>query len=193
VGRVWPRHGHRSRPLNLVVRLHANQRGISCRGSASPPLDAPRQNQPSPFGLRSAPDVRGLRKHLNLVPGAASRLTVGSGLPSPSRPGVMPTSVKFGGFGTCNLTRRWSGPWAIVARTLVANQWLAGSACGKRHRGRPLNSLVRTHLERSHGNWAAPPSPRGAATSASDAKLKQGCRRAPHRRLCRIWKFWGHL
>jgi hypothetical protein len=30
-----------------------------------------------------------------------------------------------------------------VARTLVANRRLAGSACGKRQRGRPLNSVVR--------------------------------------------------
>jgi hypothetical protein len=41
---------------------------------------------------------------------------------------------------------RWSGPWAIVARTLVANRWLAGSACGKRQRGRPLNAIVRRHV-----------------------------------------------
>jgi hypothetical protein len=34
-----------------------------------------------------------------------------------------------------------------VARTLVANKLLAGSACGKRQRGRPLNSLVRRHVE----------------------------------------------
>jgi adenylate kinase family enzyme len=31
----------------------------------------------------------------------------------------------------------------IVGRTLVANRLLAGSACGKRRRGRPLNSVVR--------------------------------------------------
>jgi acyl carrier protein len=30
-----------------------------------------------------------------------------------------------------------------VGRTLDANRWLAGSACGKRRRGRPLNSVVR--------------------------------------------------
>jgi hypothetical protein len=30
-----------------------------------------------------------------------------------------------------------------VGRTLVANRLLAGSACGKRRRGRPLNSVVR--------------------------------------------------
>ncbi len=41
---------------------------------------------------------------------------------------------------------RWSGPWAVVARTLVANQRLAGSACGKRQRGLPLNAIVRAHL-----------------------------------------------
>jgi len=34
-----------------------------------------------------------------------------------------------------------------VGRTLDANRLLAGSACGKRHRGRPLNSVVRCHLE----------------------------------------------
>jgi len=34
-----------------------------------------------------------------------------------------------------------------VGRTLVANRWLAGSACGKRQRGRPLNSVVRRHLK----------------------------------------------
>ena len=42
---------------------------------------------------------------------------------------------------------RWSGPWTIVGRTLVANRLLAGSACGKRHRGRPLNAIVSHHLE----------------------------------------------
>ena len=30
--------------------------------------------------------------------------------------------------------------------TLVANRWLAGSACGKRRGGRPLNSVVRRHV-----------------------------------------------
>jgi hypothetical protein len=40
---------------------------------------------------------------------------------------------------------RWSGPWNIVGRTLVANRLLAGSACGKRQRGRPLNAIVRSH------------------------------------------------
>jgi hypothetical protein len=34
-----------------------------------------------------------------------------------------------------------------VGRTLVANKLLAGSACGKRCRGRPLNSVVRKHFE----------------------------------------------
>jgi hypothetical protein len=33
-----------------------------------------------------------------------------------------------------------------VGRTLVANRLLAGSACGKRQRVRPLNSVVRRHL-----------------------------------------------
>src|SRR5260221_250554 len=47
----------------------------------------------------------------------------------------------------CHLTTRWSGPWTIVGRTLVANRLLAGSACGKRHRGRPLNAIVSHHLE----------------------------------------------
>src|SRR5258706_12223707 len=42
---------------------------------------------------------------------------------------------------------RWSGPWTIVGRTLVANRLLAGSACGKRHRGRPLNATVRQPIE----------------------------------------------
>ncbi len=32
-----------------------------------------------------------------------------------------------------------------MGRTLVANKLLAGSACGKRRRGRPLNSVVRAH------------------------------------------------
>ena len=32
-----------------------------------------------------------------------------------------------------------------MARTPVANRRLAGSACGKRRRGRPLNSVVRQH------------------------------------------------
>ena len=31
----------------------------------------------------------------------------------------------------------------MVGRTLAANRRLAGSACGKRHRVRPLNSVVR--------------------------------------------------
>jgi hypothetical protein len=30
-----------------------------------------------------------------------------------------------------------------VGRTLAANQWLAGSACGKRRCARPLNVIVR--------------------------------------------------
>jgi hypothetical protein len=33
-----------------------------------------------------------------------------------------------------------------VGRTLVANKVLACSACGKRHRGRPLNSVVSRHM-----------------------------------------------
>src|SRR5450432_2711785 len=49
------------------------------------------------------------------------------------------------GEGKCNLTTRWSGPWTIVGRTLVANSLLACSACGERRRGRPLNSVVRRH------------------------------------------------
>ena len=32
-----------------------------------------------------------------------------------------------------------------MGRTLVANRLLAGSACGKRQRGRPLNAIVRQH------------------------------------------------
>ncbi len=44
----------------------------------------------------------------------------------------------------CGLTTRWSGPWTIVGRTLVASdRWLA--QCGKRQRGRPLNAAVRLH------------------------------------------------
>jgi len=46
----------------------------------------------------------------------------------------------------CHLTTRWSGPWTIVGRTLVANRLLAGSACGKRRCARPLNSVVRAHV-----------------------------------------------
>jgi hypothetical protein len=34
-----------------------------------------------------------------------------------------------------------------VGRTLVANRWLAGSACGKRRHARPLNSVVRQHAD----------------------------------------------
>ena len=34
-----------------------------------------------------------------------------------------------------------------MGRTLVANRWLAGSVCGKRQRGRPLNSVVRQHFK----------------------------------------------
>jgi hypothetical protein len=37
-----------------------------------------------------------------------------------------------------------------VGRTLGANRLLARSACGKRHRGRPLNSVVRLHLSADH-------------------------------------------
>ena len=33
-----------------------------------------------------------------------------------------------------------------MGRTLVANRLLAGSACGKRQRGRPLNAIVRPHV-----------------------------------------------
>jgi hypothetical protein len=47
-----------------------------------------------------------------------------------------------------------------VGRTLVANKLLAGSACGKRLRGRPLNSVVSRHLETS-------------VTELSDAAKKQ--------------------
>jgi hypothetical protein len=32
VGRVWPRHGHRGRPLNSVVRLHMNQVWLTATG-----------------------------------------------------------------------------------------------------------------------------------------------------------------
>ena len=46
---------------------------------------------------------------------------------------------------SCYLTTRWSGPWTIVGRTLDANRRLACSACGKRRRGRPLNSVVSRH------------------------------------------------
>src|SRR5258706_1019816 len=42
---------------------------------------------------------------------------------------------------------RWSGPWTIVGRTLGANRLLACSACGRRQRGRPLNSVVSHHLK----------------------------------------------
>jgi hypothetical protein len=38
---------------------------------------------------------------------------------------------------------RWSRPWTITGRTLVANRLLACSACGKQQRGRPLNAVVR--------------------------------------------------
>src|SRR5258706_12099687 len=41
----------------------------------------------------------------------------------------------------------WSGPWAVVARSLGASERLAGSACGKRQRGLPLNAIVSHHLE----------------------------------------------
>jgi hypothetical protein len=37
-----------------------------------------------------------------------------------------------------------------VGRTLDANRLLAGSACGKRHRGRPLNSVVSHHMSEAH-------------------------------------------
>ncbi len=33
-----------------------------------------------------------------------------------------------------------------MGRTLVANRWLAGSACGKRRRGWPLNSIISRHM-----------------------------------------------
>src|SRR5260221_11825087 len=43
-------------------------------------------------------------------------------------------TANFGGYGTCGLTMRSSGPWFMGGRTLVANRLLAGSACGKRRR-----------------------------------------------------------
>jgi hypothetical protein len=54
-----------------------------------------------------------------------------------------------GDYERCRLTTRWSGPGQVVGRTLVANRWLAGSACGKRHRARPLNSVVSQQREPS--------------------------------------------
>jgi len=36
----------------------------------------------------------------------------------------------------------------MVGRTLVANRWLACSACGKRRIARPLNSVVRPQMKR---------------------------------------------
>ncbi len=37
MGRVWPRHGHRGRPLNLVVRAHRNvERQALCPVSSAP-------------------------------------------------------------------------------------------------------------------------------------------------------------
>ena len=56
-----------------------------------------------------------------------------------------PQSRQLEAWRRCCLTTRWSGPWTIVGRTLVANRLLAGFACGKRQRGRPLNSAVRSH------------------------------------------------
>jgi hypothetical protein len=40
-----------------------------------------------------------------------------------------------------------------VGRTLVANRWLAGSACGKRRIVRPLNAIVRQHKEMTWQVW----------------------------------------
>ena len=37
-----------------------------------------------------------------------------------------------------------------MGRTLAANKLLAGSACGKRQRGRPLNSVVRATIENTN-------------------------------------------
>jgi hypothetical protein len=33
VGRVWPRHGHRGRPLNAIVRLHVKRVALGCIAS----------------------------------------------------------------------------------------------------------------------------------------------------------------
>jgi hypothetical protein len=43
-----------------------------------------------------------------------------------------------------------------VGRTLVANTLLAGSACGKQQRGRPLNAIVRRHQMSSARDWIIP-------------------------------------
>ena len=37
-----------------------------------------------------------------------------------------------------------------MGRTLGANKLLAGSACGKRHHGRPLNAIVRATIENTN-------------------------------------------
>ncbi len=42
MGRVWPRHGHRGRPLNLIVRLHPTAMSHTC-----PKCSAPVTYQPS--------------------------------------------------------------------------------------------------------------------------------------------------
>ena len=44
-----------------------------------------------------------------------------------------------------------------MGRTLGANRLLAGSACGKRRRGRPLNSVVRQPLEATRMKWQRVP------------------------------------
>ena len=46
-----------------------------------------------------------------------------------------------------------------MGRTLVANRLLAGSACGKRQRGRPLNAIVSHHLEAGGNQVPFPPAP----------------------------------
>jgi hypothetical protein len=148
VGRVWPRHGHRGRPLNSVVRLHENQRGSFFRAS---------------FGvgersrLRAARHSRQLVKLRRCCSGFVSRL-LGQWLAEPSEfrawaksrvyavarfPTIAGSASRrelcqhrqTGGFGTCNLTTRSSGPWGMVGRV-----W-------PRHGGggRPLNSVVRRH------------------------------------------------
>lgn len=66
---------------------------------------------------------------------------------------------------------RWSGPWTIVGRTLDANRLLAGSACGGRQRGRPLNTIVSCHLKRSLSSAIVAIATSGAVLAVADTRV----------------------
>jgi hypothetical protein len=45
VGRVWPRHGHRGRPLNAIVRLHPTAMSQTCPKCSAPVTYQPNTSQ----------------------------------------------------------------------------------------------------------------------------------------------------